>query len=73
MFPTHLYRSTDVIRETEKAICVRTGTRVGSFNQNAQHGDRPYQAWLPKSQIEFRSDVYGEHLFVARWLLGKLA
>lgn len=73
MFPTHLYKATDVVRETDRAICVRVGTRKGSFNQDAQHRDDPYTAWLPKSQVEFRPDVYGEHLFVARWLLEKLA
>lgn len=68
--PTGLYRDPDVLQETDRAVQVATERRSGG----AFYGSHVSATeWLPKSQIEFRQDVYGEQIFAPAWLCRKVA
>lgn len=73
IIPTQFYRH-DVIRETEKAVCVRVDRASGiHMNQSGMRQSfRESQIWLPKSKIVWRETIYGEQLFVPDWLARKL-
>ena len=66
--PTGLYRDPDVQRETDRAVQVATQRSRNSVFYGSHVSAT---AWLPKSQIEFRSDVYGEQIYAPAWLIRK--
>jgi hypothetical protein len=63
--PTGLFRH-QVTRETDKALCFRLDNSGGATRFVK---DRTGDFWFPKSQVEWRSSVYGDELCAPAWLL----
>ncbi len=72
VLPTSIYRETGFVRETERAVCVRVDRASGIHKDQGNVGvERVSEVWLPKSQIEWRADHFGEQLFAPAWLIRK--
>lgn len=71
MTPTQFYRH-DVLRETDKAVCIGVNRTSGIHIRNGVRQERTSEVWLPKSRIEWRDTVYGAQLFAPAWLTRKL-